>query len=220
MRTLAILPVKRFDQAKQRLGGTLTPTARRELAEAMVGDVLAAMGEVPELDGVIVVSGEPVALALAGAAAAETVADDRDHGQSEAARLGIERARQHDCERVLLVPGDCPALDPAEVSTLLREGGPAPSVAIVPDRHGSGTNALLLAPPDAISPSFGPGSRARHEQLALAGEARAQVVSLPSLALDVDTGSDLAQLRALLAEHDRGAPRTRATLKRVSSDAA
>jgi len=45
------------------------------------------------------------------------------------ARLGIERARRHDCERVLLVPGDCPVLDPAEVSTLLRAGGPAPSVA-------------------------------------------------------------------------------------------
>ena len=70
-------------------------------------------------------------------------------------RLGADRA--------LLVPGDCPALDPGEVSALLAHTAP---VVIVPDRHGTGTNALLLAPPDAIAPSFGPGSFARHAALA------------------------------------------------------
>jgi 2-phospho-L-lactate/phosphoenolpyruvate guanylyltransferase len=218
MSTLAILPVKRFGQAKQRLGDTLTVDARRELAEAMVSDVLAALGEVTELAGVIVVSGEPIALELAARANAETVADNRDSGQSAAARLGIERAQQRGCERVLLVPGDCPALDPAQVASLLRAGFPAPSVTIVPDRHGSGTNALLLAPPTAISPSFGPGSCARHEQLALAAGAAAEIAPAASLALDVDTGADLEALRAMLAAGDGGAPRTRAVIARVGPD--
>ena len=62
---------------------------------------------------------------------------------------------------MLLVPGDCPALDPGEVATLLARQGRA-GVVIVPDRHGAGTNALLLSPPDVIEPSFGPGSFARH----------------------------------------------------------
>ena len=70
--------------------------------------------------------------------------------------------------RVLLVPGDCPALDPAELDELLEdaEGVATPDVVVVPDRHGDGTNALLLTPPDAIQPAFGPGSRERHERLA------------------------------------------------------
>ena len=53
-------------------------------------------------------------------------------------RLAIEMGAQ----RVLLVPGDCPALDPAELEQLLDRPASAPSVVIVPDRHGSGTNAL------------------------------------------------------------------------------
>jgi 2-phospho-L-lactate guanylyltransferase len=73
-------------------------------------------------------------------------------------------------------------------------------VAIVPDRHGTGTNALLLTPPDAFAPSFGPGSFARHR--ALAGDA-CRVAELPSLMHDVDTPEDLRTLPS-------GAPRTRA----------
>ena len=45
---------------------------------------------------------------------------------------------------VLMVPGDCPALDRDELDALLDEPADSPSVVIVPDRHGSGTNACLL----------------------------------------------------------------------------
>ena len=62
---------------------------------------------------------------------------------------------------------------------------------VVPDRHGSGTNALLLAPPRAIRPAFGPGSRARHETLAREAGAACAVDEVPALLLDVDTLEDL-----------------------------
>src|SRR3569832_665356 len=103
MSTIAVLPVKRFDEAKQRLGETMRSGTRRALAEAMLIDVLTAL-------------------------------------------------------RALLVPGDCPALDPTEVDDLLLAHPHSEArVTIVPDRHGTGTNALVLCPPDAISPSFGEG---------------------------------------------------------------
>jgi 2-phospho-L-lactate guanylyltransferase len=120
--------------------------------------------------------------------------------------LGVDEALARGLERVLLVPGDCPALDPAEVAALLGRTAP---VVIVPDRHGTGTNALLLTPPDAITPSFGTGSFARHS--ALAG-GRAEVAAVRTLGLDVDTPDDLAALRAALAAVPGGAPRTRALL--------
>ena len=83
---------------------------------------------------------------------------------------------------------------------------------IVPDRHGSGTNGLLLAPPDAISPSFGPGSCERHRALAHAAGIACRVERVPSLLLDIDTGADLDVLRARLAAHPARATRTRAVL--------
>ena len=43
MRTLAVLPVKGFAAAKARLAARLEPGERAALAEAMLGDVLAAL---------------------------------------------------------------------------------------------------------------------------------------------------------------------------------
>ncbi len=76
-------------------------------------------------------------------------------------------------------------------------------VAIVPDRHGTGTNALALSPPDAIEPSFGEGSCARHVAAARAAVIPFNVEELPSLALDLDTPADIVALTMAL-ERDRG----------------
>ena len=99
-------------------------------------------------------------IALRGARRAtaplEVFRDPQDVGHSEAATLGIVRAKALGAACVALLPGDCPLLEPAELDAALermRSG----RVAIVPDRHGTGTNALLLSPPDAIGPAFGPG---------------------------------------------------------------
>lgn len=206
--TLAILPVKGFDRAKQRLRDRVPDGPRAGLAEAMVTDVLAALERVRGLDGVIVVTGEPVAAVLARAAGAEVVHDDAEDGQSAATLLGIARAVERGAERVLLVPGDCPALDAAELDALLAGDD---DVVIVPDRHGSGTNALVLRPPTAIAPSFGPGSRARHETAARAAGVRWRAVEVPSLGMDADTPDDLATLEA----SGRIGATTRAELARI-----
>lgn len=195
MTTVAILPVKRFDRAKQRLASGLAGTSREVLAEAMLRDVLGALARVRSLYAIVVVTGEPRARALARAHDALIVDDEAETGQSAAASLGMERAAQFGAERVLMVPGDCPALDAAEVQALIVGQGEGPAVTIVPDRHGTGTNALLLAPPDVIAPAFGEGSCARHRAAAEGSGARVTVAEVASLALDVDTPDDLDALR-------------------------
>lgn len=214
MNTVAVLPIKTFARAKHRLSEAVEPPGRRELAEAMVGDVLEALGAVRELARVVAVTAEPIAAAAAREAGAQVVHDDREAGQSVAAALGVDAACELGAARVLLVPGDCPALDPGEVAALLNHPRTV-GVVIVPDRHGAGTNALLLSPPDAIEPSFGPGSFARHAARARDAGLVARVATIPSLGLDVDTPDDLAALRAALAAHRGGAVRTRALLERL-----
>lgn len=215
MRTFAVLPVKRFGQAKQRLASGVPADARVALAEAMVQDVLAALRAVAGLDGIVMVTGEPCAAALATAAGVEVVADKRDLGQSHAAALGVARAVELRAERVLLVPGDCPALDPAEAEALLAAATATPSVTIVPDRHGTGTNALVLTPPRIMDPAFGPGSCERHRVAAETAGGAVSVREVSSLGLDVDTPDDLDALRRALADHPGGAAATRAVLERL-----
>ncbi len=216
MRTAAILPVKRFPLAKQRLGETIADSLRANLARAMVGDVLSALRDCPAVDATIVVTCESSVAAAARYIDAIVVEDTAEDGQSAAAELGIAKALREGFERVLCVPGDCPTLDPAELCDLLEQE--TASVVIIPDRHGSGTNGLLLAPPDTIGPSFGPDSRARHERLANEGGLICRVAQPASLLLDIDTGDDLAVLRERLAGERVRAPRTRAVLARATPD--
>jgi 2-phospho-L-lactate guanylyltransferase len=219
MRTAAILPVKRFSEAKQRLSQSVADPLRRDLARAMVGDVLSALRDCAALERTIVVTHEKSVAAAARYLGAIVVPDTAEQGQSAAVALGIERAVAEGFARVLCIPGDCPALDPGEVAGLL-EAGSTPGagrgngeVVIVPDRHGTGTNGLLLTPPGAIPPSFGPGSCERHRRLAREAGVACRVERLPSLLLDIDTGEDLAALRERLAGEPRtGARRTRKAL--------
>ncbi len=215
--TLAILPVKRYGIAKVRLGDELSGGTRRAIAEAMVTDVLMALRRTSRVSEVVLVTSEPAAEAIGRGYGANVLVDDREEGQSVATLIGVAYALEQRLPRVLLVPGDVPALDPAELDALLDRPATGRSVVIVPDRHGTGTNALLLTPPDVIEPAFGPDSRARHEQAAADAGVPCTVEEVETLALDVDTVDDLAVLRTALANRRGGAAHTRGMLSRLAT---
>jgi 2-phospho-L-lactate/phosphoenolpyruvate guanylyltransferase len=245
MRTAAILPVKRFSAAKSRLGASgVAETLRERLARAMVADVLLALAGTDAIERTIVVTREPALAGVAAQHGALIVEDHADAGQSAAVALGVSHALGDGFARVLCIPGDCPALDPSELDALLAaadaraaqdardvtdavdardvadaraNGSVRAEVVIVPDRHGTGTNGLLLTPPDAIEPAFGPGSCERHRALARAAGARCQIERPASLLLDVDTGDDLAALADRLDATSAAAARTRAVLGQPES---
>ena len=57
-RVWAVVPVKRFDQAKQRLSGVLDSAARAALAAAMLSDVLEQLSGTAGLASVLVVTSD------------------------------------------------------------------------------------------------------------------------------------------------------------------
>jgi len=216
VRTIAILPIKSFGAAKQRLSVALPGASRESLAEAMFSDVLTALGHVPGIEGVAVVTRNPLAEDVARGKGLVLIHDGEETGQSAAALLGIGNALEQGYERVLLVPGDTPLIEPSEVAALLeRAESDRIGATIVPDRHRRGTNALLLSPPTAIEPSFGPDSLARHRAAAHAAGVSHRVDEVPSLMLDVDTPDDLARVSAKLDTRTDGAPRTRQALDQL-----
>lgn len=206
----AILPVKRFDQAKQRLTAGYERAQRRALVAAMVEDVLEAIAKARTVERTIVVTGDPIAQELAAEAGAEVVPDPGDAGHVQAVLAGIARAESEGAEQVVLLPGDCPLLDPQELDRLLT-GVPERYVAVVPDRHGTGTNALVLSPPSAIVPAFGEGSCARHVELAREAGIPFGIEELSSLGLDLDTPADVIALTTrLMGERGRARRTARA----------
>ena len=220
MKATAIIPVKRFGGAKQRLLSALDRPQRAAVVKAMLIDVLAAVAAMERIERVIVVTGEGRAERIAlrhaqrSTTPLEVLRDPDDRGHSEAATLGIIRALSLGAGCSALLPGDCPLLDPKELDDAVGRMSPG-RVAVVPDRHGTGTNALLLCPADAIGPAFGEGSMERHRERAEKAGYEAAVEPLESLALDLDTADDLTALAEELRERPERAPATAAELERL-----
>ena len=157
MNTVGILPVKRFDAAHSRLAGLLGPEQRSRLAEATFLDALGKLRQSRRLDEIVVVTADPSVARHTRWLGNQLVEQSEDSGHSTRRQgAGVRAALELGADRVAILPTDCPLMDPAEIDDRL---GRTPRAAmIVPDHHGEGTNALVLSPPDAFQPAFGPDS--------------------------------------------------------------
>jgi 2-phospho-L-lactate guanylyltransferase len=215
VRAAAILPVKRFEGAKQRLGEALGSGSRAALAAAMFSDVLGALERSRMLEAIVVVSGEEDVRDLVVGRDVILIEDLTDKGQSNAARDGLARVAALGLDRAALVPSDCPLLDPAELEELFVRAAAGADVVIVPDRHGTGTNGLVVDPSGSFEPQFGPGSFQRHVEQAQRRGLAVAVERPTSLTIDVDTGDDLIALGIALERSHGRAPRTRGVLRQI-----
>lgn len=193
-----VIPVRALEGAKSRLGEVLDAEERRELVELLLRRTVEAAQAVPGVAIVAVVSPDAAALAVARSTGAQPIAQ-----HTSGLNPGLVEAREAlagRAERLLALPADLPGITADDVAAVLlladeaAQGG-RPAVVLAPDRHGRGTNALLLDPPAVIEPSFGGGSRAVHA--ALAAAAGAAYLELDGrLGLDLDTPDDLLLVEA------------------------
>ena len=194
----AVIPVKPLRGALRRLTPALDAPVRRELQVAMLADVLAACAATGELAGTMVVTSDPEARAMAERIAAARVVPDHDppRGMNAAVVRGLEAVAAAGAGAALVLTADLPLARADDLRAVLAAAGGAAGATLVPSRHGTGTNAMLLRPPAALTPRLGVDSLTRH----LAQAARRGVpvtrCERPALALDIDTPRDLAELIA------------------------
>jgi len=218
LRTAAVIPVKRFASAHDRLAESVSAADRERLAEAMFLDLLTKIRRSKTIDQVIVVTADETAARNARWLGHQVLVQSEDGGHSQAAAAGARAAAEAGFGRVAMLPIDCPLLDPRELDAHL---GRTPRAAlIVPDRHGTGTNALVLSPPDAFAPAFGPDSCARHVSRARAAGIGFALEPIESLAADLDTPEDLTQLRDALIIDAQPALRTAQVLWELGAEPA
>ena len=195
----AVVVARVGDGAKSRLAHVLDSAQRRELALAMLADVLAVCtsADAP-LDGVIAVLDTVEARALARKFGAQAIADPLRGEMNAAAVAGLAAAQACGATTAIVLPGDIPLLSVADLSALIAAAGEAPRAVVVgASRDRDGTNALLLRPCNVIAPSFGPPSVARHVGLARAAGAATTMLTDLGLSHDVDTPADLSALADL-----------------------
>jgi 2-phospho-L-lactate/phosphoenolpyruvate guanylyltransferase len=195
----AIVPVKPLRRGKSRLAGMLTEDERTVLNQELLEHTLKVLSGLKELDQVLVVSRDPHALTIARNHGAKTVQEDGQPHLNTALARATVMAQVHSIRGILVIPADLPLLTPDDVLALIDRAAKPPVVVIAPDRHGKGTNALLMVPAGQIEYDFGEGSFQRHCERAKNSGARLEIVELPSLGLDLDLPEDLQLIRKLEA---------------------
>jgi 2-phospho-L-lactate guanylyltransferase len=186
----AIVPVKPFSQAKSRLQDVLSPEDRAALGRQFLLHTLDVLGQVREIDQVLVISRDSTAMALAQERQARAVAESGASDLNGALRRATETALSQGAHGVAVLPTDLPYLSAEVVRGLVSEPGAGPAVVIAPDRQARGTNALFVRPPGLIPYAFGPNSFRIHRAAAQRSGARVRIYRSVETELDVDVPED------------------------------
>ncbi|MCC6195818.1 MAG: 2-phospho-L-lactate guanylyltransferase [Burkholderiales bacterium] len=192
--TWAVLPVKKLEDAKRRLAARHPPEFRRELARAMLQDVLLALAAATALTGIVVVSVDPGVRDLAARFGARIFEDGARGGHTAAVMAAARRLAGEGRHAMLTVPSDIPCVTANEIDALVGAHGARPAFTIVPSHDLRGSNGIVVSPPDCVDLAFGDDSFARHVALARQVGIEPKIASIPGIALDIDEPADLARL--------------------------
>lgn len=187
----ALIPVKDLQYAKQRLAGVLDADERRALFRAMLEDVLSVVCPCPDLAGVVLVTRDRQAAALAAGYGARVLEEKENRGHTAASSFGARVLREQGEPGMMQLPADIPLVTPEDIEMLLRAHASAPAVTLAPSRDERGSNAVLCSPPDVLPLRFGDDSYLPHLERTKALGIEPAIVHRPGLALDVDTPDDL-----------------------------
>ncbi len=187
----AVVPVKSFSSAKLRLAAMLSADERRALARAMFEDVLEVLVQSPFIAGVLVVTADPQAAAIARDAGASVLNDPPEGGLNASVRAAARVLGDAQHGGMLVVPADLPQITPADIELISLGHRRSPAVTLIAASSDGGTNALACSPPSALPISFGEDSFRRHHEAAQALGLAPRVLTLPRFARDIDRPDDL-----------------------------
>jgi 2-phospho-L-lactate guanylyltransferase len=190
-----LIPVKNLSSAKQRLAAVLDQSARTELAQAMLHDVVAAVAGWRGRTTVALVTSDSFAIDLGEKYAFEVIPDPANPGETGAIEMATRLCVERGIGSTLVIPADIPLIQAGELAQIFAHAPDQGSV-LVPAADGRGTNAAFRRPADLFPLRFGNDSFKPHLAAAQATGKPCQVLSLPGIALDVDNPADLQALIA------------------------
>jgi 2-phospho-L-lactate guanylyltransferase len=190
---VAIVPIKKLEEAKRRLSGFLSPRERKKLCLAMLLDVLDNLENVTYIEKIYIVTPDDHVEAVVHAhyKNVHTILETECSSLNNSLHYATCYLEQYDISRILIIPGDLPLVKTGEIERILYEAGNT-SMTIVPDKTFYGTNLLLLKPPSIIQLSFGPNSYHAHIRQAREKGISYKVYLTDCLLWDIDCPGDIS----------------------------
>jgi 2-phospho-L-lactate guanylyltransferase len=188
---MILLPIKNLAKAKQRLAVSFDQPTRTKLAQTMLMDVVEAIAAFAG-DEVGLATSDPFAIELAHRYGFEVIRDESNLSETDAIEMATRVCDDRGVGSTLVIPGDIPLIDAADVRAIYEASPDAGSV-LVPSRDKRGTNAVLRRPASLFPLRFGNDSFMPHLAAAIATNKSCVVLSLPRIGLDIDTPEDLRE---------------------------
>jgi 2-phospho-L-lactate guanylyltransferase len=196
MKTFAIVPVKRFENAKTRLSSMLDTEDRIRLSSLMLEDTLQILSVAPSLTQVIIVSADKRADEIATKHGAKFLPEEKEKGVNSAVALAdgycIEK---ESVDATIVIPHDLPLLDSIVISKACELAEKESTcIVICPSVRYDGTNMLLRKPPSVIGTFYETDSYNMHVRTAIKLGIPVKPLLSKSLMYDIDTPEDALQL--------------------------
>ena len=180
-----LIPVKAFEDAKGRLSDALTPGSRAQLAQSMATRLIGAQGD---LTVAVCCDDEGVATWAESVGASVIWCPGTD--LNGAVQQGFAALCEAGYASIAVAHSDLPLA--ASLAPLLGWHG----VTVVPDRHRTGSNVLVVPAAIDYHFSYGAGSYQRHVAEAVRHRCGLRIVHDADLGWDVDNPDDLAPLES------------------------
>ncbi len=190
---MAVVPVKPFAEAKQRLARVMEPGARVELASRLLEQTLGVLQRARGLARIAVISRDEQVLEMAARHRAWAMWETAP-GLNRALEQATRVARANGLTAVLVVPADLPNLAVRDIQSIVEQGRRAPCLVLAPARRDGGTNALLVNPAGLIHYAFGEASFDEHCRRARVAGARVEIYRSESVEFDLDSPEDWEKL--------------------------
>jgi 2-phospho-L-lactate guanylyltransferase len=202
----AIVPVKPLNRSKSRLASVLDGKQREALSKQMLEKTLNTLRQVEGIGGILVISRDNAVLSLARRLNVQTVQESGAPELNDALARATQVVTTWEASGVLIVASDIPFMAAKDIEGMVALADQQKIVVIASDRHGEGTNALLLQPPGIIPYCYGEGSFRRHVAEARKANVPVRIFGSPTVALDVDVPADLKLYREMLTQHEAKMP--------------
>jgi 2-phospho-L-lactate guanylyltransferase len=194
MKTFAIVPVKKFENAKRRLSQMLLPEERIHLSFLMLSNTLNILVNARALAKVVVVSTDSRAKEIASRHGAAFIDEETESDVNSAVAIANKYCIQKGADATMVVPQDIPLLDSKDIlraCDLAKEDNYC--IVICPSLRYDGTSLLLRKPPAIIKTYYDSDSYRRHIEIAKHMGIPVKILFSQKLMQDIDTPEDVKQ---------------------------
>ncbi len=195
MKTFAIVPIKRFENAKTRLSSILDKDDRIRLSLLMLEDTLKILSAVHLLTQVITVSADKRVEEIAVKYGANFLLEEKERGVNSAVALADSYCMKEAADATMVIPYDLPLLDSTDISKACELAeNESRCIVICPSLRYDGTNMLLRKPPSIISTFYDADSYNMHVKAAVRLGIPVKRLFSKSLMHDIDTPEDALEI--------------------------